>query len=725
MQQSSQFPRPLRRRLLLRLYAGFLLVAFAGVALAALLVDRSVKSTTLTEVEERLSYETMMLGQMTASALFGPLDASDASLGNDVHKLGEAVHTQLSLITLDGRVVADSEASDPQSLASQADAPEIRMARTRGDGVAIRATGTGRRVFVARAIVQQGQTLGFARSSLPMEVVEAQARTVRERMAVGALSAGVLALVLGFLVSQRVIRPIRALTEGAVRIGAGDLDAKIEVSSSDEIADLADAFNQMTGNLRHTITELDTRNGDLRLVLDNVSQGLLVIGRDGVIADERSAAVDSWFGPVPTGATLWGYLRNHDASVARMLELGWQAVCDDVLPLELTLEQMPRALVAGDRSYELAYELISVAGAVQKGLVMISDVTEKLKNRRIETEQAEFMSALDHALKDRSGFLEFAAEADEIVRRISSGTDTVEDTQRNIHTLRGNAAVFGLTTLTSTCRALEDEMQEKGGGLPPLAKIESLANEWRALAAKFEALLDRRAASEVVELGRAEQGAILSAVERGAPQQEILDLIRDWQLEPAQRPLTRLAEHARSLAQRLGKGHIRVAIESNEVRLDAQRWRPFWAAFLHIVRNAVDHGLEPADERRAAGKSETGNITLRAVRARGELQIEVTDDGRGVDWDALADRARASGRTSNGREELLFAHGLSTRQAADQVSGRGIGMGAARAAGLALGGRVEVTSERGAGTTVRFIFPNASPRAAQAERALRIVGKDS
>jgi two-component system, chemotaxis family, sensor kinase CheA len=725
MKLSSEFRRPLRRRLLLRLYAGFLLVAFAGVALAALLVDRSVKSTTLTEVEERLSYETMMLGQMTASALFGPLDASDASLGNDVHKLGEAVHTQLSLITLDGRVVADSEASDPQSLGSQADAPEIRMARTRGDGVAIRASATGTRVFVARAIVQEGQTLGFARSSLPMEVVEAQARTVRERMAVGALSAGVLALVLGFLVSQRVIRPIRALTEGAVRIGAGDLDAKIEVSSSDEIADLADAFNQMTGNLRHTITELDTKNGDLRLVLDNVSQGLLVIGRDGVIAAERSAAIDSWFGPVPTGATLWAYLQSRDASVARMLELGWEAVCDDVLPLELTIEQMPRALVAGDRSYELGYELIIVAGAVQKGLVMISDVTEKLKNRRIESEQAEFMSALDHALKDRSGFLEFAAEADEIVRRISSGTHTVEDTQRDIHTLRGNAAVFGLTTLTSSCRAIEDEMHEKGGGLPPLAKIESLANEWRALAAKFEALLDRRAASEVVELGRAEQAAILSAVERGAPQQEILGMIRDWQFEPAQRPLTRLAEHARSLAQRLGKGQIRVAVEASEVRLDAQRWRPFWAAFLHIVRNAVDHGIEPADERRAAGKSETGNIALRAVRTRDELQIEVTDDGRGVDWDALADRARASGRTTHGREELLFEHGLSTRHVADQVSGRGIGMGAARAASLALGGRVEVTSERGAGTTVRFIFPNAPPRAAQAERTLRIVGKDS
>jgi len=202
-------------------------------------------------------------------------------------------------------------------------------------------------------------------------------------------------------------------------------------------------------------------------------------------------------------------------------------------------------------------------------------------------------------------------------------------------------------------------------------------------------------------------------------------MIRDWQLEPAQRPLTRLAEHARSLAQRLGKGEIRVAVEANEVRLDAQRWRPFWAAFLHIVRNAVDHGLEPADERRAAGKSETGNIALRAVRVRGELQIEVADDGRGVDWDALADRARASGRTSNGREELLFEHGLSTRHIVDQVSGRGIGMGAARAACLALGGRVEVTSERGAGTTVRFIFPNAPPRAAQAERTLRIVGKDS
>src|SRR5450432_3694959 len=319
--------RKVRARLLLRLYAAFLLVAFAGVAVSAWLVDRNVKSTTLTQVEERLSYQTMMLGQMTASALFGPLDPGDSSLNGDVRKLGEAVHTQLSLIAPDGHVVADSEAPDPLALPTQTAMAEISQARAVGRGSAIRDSPSGSRIFVARTIVQEGKTLGFARSSLPMNLVVAQVRAVRQRMAWGALAAGMVALLLGFLVSTRVVKPIRALTEGARRIGSGDLGAKIEVTTRDEIGDLADAFNQMSGDLRETISALDVRNDDLRLVLDNVSQGLLVIDRGGVIVGERSAIVERWFGPVPAGATLWAYFARHDATTAQSLQLGWEAVC--------------------------------------------------------------------------------------------------------------------------------------------------------------------------------------------------------------------------------------------------------------------------------------------------------------------------------------------------------------------------------------------------------------
>src|SRR5882672_9185529 len=132
-----------RSRLQLRLHAGFLVVAFVGLGLAAFLVDRNVERMTLSMVEERLSNQAMMLGQMTASALFGPLDESDAGLNDDIRRLGAAVHTQLSLVAPDGRVVADSETTTPLRLPAESAAREIGRARVAGRGIAVREGGHG------------------------------------------------------------------------------------------------------------------------------------------------------------------------------------------------------------------------------------------------------------------------------------------------------------------------------------------------------------------------------------------------------------------------------------------------------------------------------------------------------------------------------------------------------------------------------------------------------
>jgi two-component system chemotaxis sensor kinase CheA len=131
---------------------------------------------------------------------------------------------------------------------------------------------------------------------------------------------------------------------------------------------------------------------------------------------------------------------------------------------------------------------------------------------------------------------------------------------------------------------------------------------------------------------------------------------------------------------------------------------------VHAVRNAVDHGIETAAEREAAGKSPTAKLTLAATRQSGRLVITMSDDGRGVDWEALRAKAARSGLPSTTETELkeaLFADGVSTREHANEMSGRGVGLGALRATVVRLGGTVDVWSEPGAGTTFTFAFPDA------------------
>ena len=135
-------------------------------------------------------------------------------------------------------------------------------------------------------------------------------------------------------------------------------------------------------------------------------------------------------------------------------------------------------------------------------------------------------------------------------------------------------------------------------------------------------------------------------------------------------------------------------------------------------QHLIDHGLEDEAERRAAGKPEAGTLTLATRREGNDIVVEIGDDGRGVDWARLKSRAEDLGHPAATREDLvaaLFADGLSTRDEVDEISGRGVGLAAARAAIEALGGRVEVESRPSEGA--RFIF--RAPLMAETARAAR------
>src|SRR5262249_4853901 len=125
----------------------------------------------------------------------------------------------------------------------------------------------------------------------------------------------------------------------------------------------------------------------------------------------------------------------------------------------------------------------------------------------------------------------------------------------------------------------------------------------------------------------------------GHPMAHDLEL---WKLEPLKARFQRVAEQARGLAERLGKTPLAVNMEHGGLRTHPETWAPFWAAFVHALRNAVDHGLEPAAERAEAGKG-PGTLTLRSYFRGGSVILELVDDGRGIAWDHVRERARAAG----------------------------------------------------------------------------------
>ncbi len=170
----------------------------------------------------------------------------------------------------------------------------------------------------------------------------------------------------------------------------------------------------------------------------------------------------------------------------------------------------------------------------------------------------------------------------------------------------------------------------------------------------------------------------------------------------------RLYRILRATAKELDK-RANLEIHGAQVELDRSVLEKLVGPLEHLLRNALDHGVESRDARKAAGKSETGEIALTVRQVGNEVVIELADDGAGIDYARVAERARNTGLLT-GEEtpseaqlaEFLFAPGFSTASKVTQISGRGIGMDVVRSEIGALGGRVEVSSSKGAGT--RFVL---------------------
>jgi two-component system, chemotaxis family, sensor kinase CheA len=178
-------------------------------------------------------------------------------------------------------------------------------------------------------------------------------------------------------------------------------------------------------------------------------------------------------------------------------------------------------------------------------------------------------------------------------------------------------------------------------------------------------------------------------------------------LEPLGIPLTRLGEHARALSGRLNKGELIVHVDDGGLMGDPQRGAPLFATLIHLVRNAIDHGLETETARARAHKADPV-LTLSSSEEGASLCIAVADNGRGIDWDRVRAAAEARGLSSGSHDalvEALFAATISTREAASEISGRGVGLAAVRTDVERLGGRIEVASVPGQGTTFRVRVP--------------------
>jgi two-component system chemotaxis sensor kinase CheA len=455
--------------------------------------------------------------------------------------------------------------------------------------------------------------------------------------------------------------------------------------------------------------ELREKQRDMRLILDNVEQGLVTVDLEGRMSSECSLAAQKWFGKAEAGGKLAGYVHEKDAKFAEWFELALESVKDGMLPAEVTLAQMPARLTANGRSFAVSYQPIGGGETPEKVLVIFTDVTERLNKEAAERHQKELLDLFGHIMKDKLGFVEFLSETNQIMDILKEERHSdLAHMKRLVHTVKGNASLFSMRRISEICHDLENKIAEEGVE-PGAEELAGLTAAWEQMCRDLDQFLGERRQPNI-EVRDADYETILRAVldpaiDRGV----VAKVIASWRLEPTARRLSLVQEQIKGLAQRMGKDGIVVEVEPYDLRLENRHFAPFWSSFVHVLRNAVDHGIENEEERERMGKKGPGRIRVTTAIEGESFVITVQDDGRGIDWDALQAKARQLGldhAAGKDRDELVFMDGVSTKETVTFFSGRGVGMGSVREACLALGGKIELHSEPGDGTTVRFVFPN-------------------
>lgn len=248
---------------------------------------------------------------------------------------------------------------------------------------------------------------------------------------------------------------------------------------------------------------------------------------------------------------------------------------------------------------------------------------------------------------------------------------------------------------------------ENGFVRVPVSKVDSLIDMLSELLI-YNSQLEQSAV--LTETEDSKTSTILSRTEKLI--KEIQALSMSLRMIEVKQTFHRLTRIARDTAADLGK-KISVTLEGEDTEIDRSAVEKLFDPLMHMVRNSVSHGIEESEEdRTAVGKKPEGQITISGYSKRGNVYIDIRDDGRGIDTKKVYEKAKKQGLINENKEyteqeifKFIFLPGFSTQENVNSVSGRGVGMNVVEEVVTKLGGKVEIDSELGVGSSFRIKLP--------------------
>ncbi len=457
--------------------------------------------------------------------------------------------------------------------------------------------------------------------------------------------------------------------------------------------------------------EVAFRTRELKRILDNVTSGFLVLDRNGCVQPGFTRSCKSLLSPDISSKTRFVTLLDISDRDGFEFDFAISQLFEDVFPEELTIEQMPGRFERKDgRVLKMDYSVLrSDDGQIEGLLTTIQDITQ--------LEQAQQESAHNHMLlnilRDRESFEMLINDFKQLVSDARKALDLKDQVtvRRLVHTIKGNCGSFGLLWLVWLVHEIEAQatIDEKSLDTIEQSMKDFLKREENVLNVHYDKL------DSAIFIQQANLSVLkdLSSRLGSDESSNIHAWIEHITRRPARTLLGPIEEMIDSLAKRLEK-FVDFEVKGADLAVDTRTLAPLFRNLIHVLRNAMDHGLEPPHLR--GDKSETGKLKLSIEQAPHDLIISIEDDGRGIDTDKLTRRAidqglisieQADQLTPAERYELIFEDRFSTAISVSDISGRGVGLSAVKMAVEDMGGKILVSSQVGRGTSFRIIVPHS------------------
>ena len=196
-------------------------------------------------------------------------------------------------------------------------------------------------------------TIAYATVAFSLAKENAKISAIKRQVLLISSGVGVaMVLLLMFASRITVIRPLQRLQSSVLQLGRGE---KVEFTSSsnDEVGQLSSAFKEMADTIEERNERINSRNEDMRRVLDNVGQGFLTLDRGALISEEYSAIVEKWFGKPESGETFWSCLERTDRRAVTWFQCSWDQMVDGFLPVEVSMDQLPTQISGNDSIWSI------------------------------------------------------------------------------------------------------------------------------------------------------------------------------------------------------------------------------------------------------------------------------------------------------------------------------------------------------------------------------------